>query len=330
MSTPLPLCHLISTGGTIAMKVDPIRQAPVPALSGQELVAQVPQLAKLCQLHVQNLFNIPSDYVCPVQWRALKAAIDAALANPEVHGVIVTHGTDTLEETAWFLDLTLATEMPVVMVGAQRNASTSDFDGPRNLLNAVRICTTPQARGLGVMVAMNNQINAAREVTKSHTSDVEAFKSGDFGFLGVVDEDRVLFSRHSVRRQHLPLQPGELPRVEIVPMFCGASGDLVAAAAAVGARGIVVQALGLGNVNEAMFRAIQDALHSGVAVVISTRIPNGRVMPTYGFDGGGATLQAAGAVFADNLSPHKARILLMLALQNGMACAAELQNLFDR
>ncbi|CAN7309145.1 asparaginase [Acidovorax sp. LjRoot118] len=326
---PLPLCQFIATGGTIAMKLDPERGGAVPALSGEDLLAAVPAMSRVARLEVRELFNIPSDHMDPGRWVQLWHAVHEALVRPEITGVIISHGTDTLEETAWFLDLTLASDKPVVLVGAQRNASVPDFDGPRNLLNAARICVAPQARRQGVLVAMNNQINAAREATKTHTADVEAFKSGDFGLLGVVDADRVVFSRQPTRRQHVPLRAGDLPRVEIVPMFAGASGDLVRAAVALGARGVVVQALGFGNVNAGMFEAIREAIARGVAVVISTRVPNGRVQPAYGFDGGGHTLQAAGAVFADNLSPHKARILLMLLLQ-GARTPHQLQSMFDQ
>ena len=326
---PLPLCQLIATGGTIAMKLDPERGGAVPALSGEDLLAAVPAMSRVARLEVRELFNIPSDHMDPARWVELYHAVRDALARPEITGVIVSHGTDTLEETAWFLDLTLVSDKPVVLVGAQRNASVPDFDGPRNLLNAARICVASPSRRQGVLVAMNNQINAAREATKTHTADVEAFKSGDFGLLGVVDEDRVVFSRQPTRRLHVPLRAGDLPRVEIVPMFAGARGDLLRASVALGARGIVVQALGFGNVNVDMLAAIEDAIARGVAVAIATRVPNGRVQPSYSFEGGGRTLQAAGAVFADNLSPHKARILLMLALQSART-TLQLQSLFDQ
>lgn len=329
MNSQLPLCQLIATGGTIAMKIDPLKKAPVPALSGDDLLATVPGIADIARLEVNNLFNVPSDYINPERWQALQQAVGAAMERPEIAGVIVSHGTDTLEETAWFLDLTTRGDKPLVLIGAQRNASSADFDGPRNLLNAARLCAAPNARGMGAMIAMNNQINAAREASKSHTADVETFKSGDFGLLGVIDEEQVIFSRQSTRRQHIPLRAAPLPRVEIIPMFAGASGELLRSALTLGAKGIVVQALGLGNVNREMYEAIQQAIAQGVPVVISTRVPNGRVSPVYGFDGGGSTLKAAGAVFADNLSPQKARILLMLALQSTNQTDA-LQKIFDR
>jgi L-asparaginase len=325
----LPVCKMIATGGTIAMKIDPVKQAPVPAISGEDLIATVPEIANVARIEVENLFNVPSDYMDPERWQGLQKAVVAALERPEVAGVIVSHGTDTLEETAYFLDLTVNSPKPIVLIGAQRNASESDFDGPRNLLNAARICVSPQATENGAMVALNNQINAAREVTKSHTSDVETFKSGDFGFLGVADHDRVIFYRSPNRRQYIPLTQETLPYVEIVPMYGGADGALVRAAVNAGAKGIVIQALGWGNVNIPMYEAIVEAIEKGAVVVISTRVPNGRVLPVYGFQGGGKTLKEAGAVFADNLSPQKARILLMLALQD-TAKPEEIQALFDK
>lgn len=325
----LPVVKLIATGGTIAMKIDPVKKAPVPAISGEDLIATVPEIAKVAKMEVQNLSNVPSDYMDPPRWVELQKAVSQALARPEVAGVIVSHGTDTLEETAYFLDLTVSSQKPIVLIGAQRNASEKDFDGPRNLLNAARVCVSPEAKGKGAMIVLNNQINAAREVTKTHTSDVETFKSGDFGFLGNADDDRVIFYRAPLRRQHLDLKQEKLPYVEIVSMYGGADGAMVRAAAAAGAKGIVIQALGWGNVNVPMYEAIKEAIGKGIPVVISTRVYNGRVLPVYGFQGGGKTLKEAGAISADNLPAQKARILLMLALQT-TSKPADIQKLFDK
>ncbi len=324
-----PVVRLIATGGTIAMKIDPVKKAPVPAISGEDLLATVPDISKYATVEVENLSNVPSDYMDAERWIGLQKAVQTALARPEVVGVVVSHGTDTLEETAYFLDLTVASAKPIVLIGAQRNASEHDFDGPRNLLNAVRICVAPEAKNMGAMICLNNQINAARNVTKVHTSSVETFNSGDFGFIGYADNDRVVFYRYPIRRQHIALAAGSLPYVEIVAMYGGATGSLVKAAADQGAKGIVIQALGWGNVNIPMFEAIKYAIGKGVPVVISTRVPSGRVLPVYGFAGGGKTLKDAGAVFADDLTPQKARILLMLALQAGVKDAQTLQKFFD-
>ena len=329
IAADLPVIQMIATGGTIAMKIDPVKKAPVPAISGEDLVSTVPEIAKIARIEVKNLANVPSDYMDPGLWVKLQKAVVEALARPEVVGVIVSHGTDTLEETAYFLDLTVNSEKPIVLIGAQHNASERDFDGPRNLVNAARICVAPDARGKGAVIALNNQINAAREVTKTHTSDVETFKSGDFGFLGNVDNDRVIYYRAPLRRQYIPLVQDKLSSVEIVSMYGGADGTMVRAAITAGAKAIVIQALGWGNMNIPMFEAVQEAIAKNVVVIVSTRVPNGRVLPVYGFKGGGKTLKEAGAVMADNLSPQKARILAMLLLQKETK-PEEMQKYFDR
>ena len=324
-----PTVQFIATGGTIAMKIDPIKKAPVPAISGDDLLATVPEVAEYAKIEVDNLSNVPSDYMDPPRWIELSKAVNAALQRPEVSGVIVSHGTDTLEETAFWLDLTVESEKPVVVIGAQRNASSSDFDGPRNLLNAVRIAVDEQAKDKGVLLAMNNQINAARHVTKTYTANVETFQSGDYGLLGEVYPDRVIFAREPLRRQHIAIKSDAMPKVEIVAMYGGADGALLRSAVDQGAKGIVVQALGMGNMNQPMFEAVKYALGKQIPVVISTRVHNGRVMANYGFEGGGKTTADAGAVMAGDLSPQKARILLMLLLQDGKTEQDELQAAFD-
>lgn len=325
-----PTVQFIATGGTIAMKIDPVKNAPVPAISGDDLLATVPDIGKYATIQVNNLSNVPSDYMNPVRWVDLTRAVQASLDRPEVAGVIVSHGTDTLEETAFWLDLTVKSSKPVILIGAQRNASSSDFDGPRNLLNAARIAVDGQSRDKGVLLAMNNQINSARYVTKTHTGNVETFNSGQFGIIGEVYPDRVMYAYTPVRRQHIAIRAAAMPQVDIVPMYGGADGAALRSAVDRGAQGIVVQALGMGNMNESMFEGVKYALDKKVPVVIATRVHNGRVLANYGFAGGGRTTFDAGAVMADDLSPAKARILLMLLLQGGVSGKADLQAAFDR
>lgn len=323
-----PLIAIVATGGTIAMKNDPATGAPVPALSGADLVAAVPKLADLARIEVTEFSNVPSDYMGPELWPGLSRQVDALLARPEIAGAIVLHGTDTLDQTAYFLDLTLRSTKPVVMVGAQRNASDADADGSRNLLNAVRQILSPDAADMGVTVTLNHHINAAREVRKTHTSNVETFNSGDAGTLGYVDEDRVIFSRKSLRRQTLPL-PERMPRVDLVSMSAGTDGLQVRQSADGGAAAIVVAAYGFGNVNAPMYEAIQYAIGKGVPVIVATKVYNGRALPVYGFKGGGNTLLKAGAVFADDLTPDKARVLALLAVPQSKDRAA-LQAYYDK
>ncbi len=311
----LPVCKMIATGGTIAMRPAGPGGAPVPADSGDTLLAAVPELEAIARMEVETLFSVPSPHMSPARWVALHAAVRSALDREEVAGVIVTHGTDVLEETAFFLDLTVGGDKPVVLTGAMRDASARDFDGPRNLLAAARVCVSPGSRGRGAMLVMHDTIHAAREVRKGHTAQ-GGFHSGGAGALGAVSADTITFRRRPEWRQHVPLLLDELPRVDIVAMYPGASGDGIEAALAAGAQGIVVQALGLGNVNPAIAAAIESAMEAGIPVVIASRVPEGDVAPVYGYVGGGAALAEAGATFAGDLSPHKARILLMLALQH--------------
>lgn len=325
--TRATVCRLIATGGTIAMAPDG-DGAVVPARDGARLLGDAQGLPLGLDVHVTSLFNVPSVEIGPGPWRALHMAVSRALEHDEVCGVVVTHGTDTLEETAWFLDLTLASGKPVVMTGAQRHAATADGDGPRNLSNALRVCASPHARDKGVLVVLNGQINAAREVAKTHTGALDAFQSGEHGLLGTVEDEFVRFARSPVARLHLPLGADPLPRVDLVALHAGADGVLLRAAVAHGARGLVVQALGAGNVSEAAYAAILEAMAAGVVVAISTRCAHGRVRPAYGFPGGGSTLHEAGAVFTGDLGPHKARILLMLALQH-RAGPQEIRRLFE-
>lgn len=327
-ATEPPKVAVIATGGTIAMKLDPTTHAPVPALSGEDLVSAVPKLKEIATISVTEFSNIPSDYMGPDRWPALSRKVDEILADPEVRGAIVLHGTDTLDQTAYFLDLTLKSGKPVVLVGAQRNASDWDADGPRNLLNATRQILADGSADMGVTVTLNHRINAAREVRKTHTSNVETFNSGDAGILGYVDEDRVVFSRKSLRRQTLPL-PERMPRVDLVSMYAGADGSQIRHAAETGAEAIVVEAYGWGNMNAEMHDAIAEVIAKGVPVIVATKVYNGRALPVYGFKGGGNTLLKAGAVFAGDLTPDKARILALIALPTTKDRAA-LQALFDK
>jgi L-asparaginase len=322
-------CALITTGGTIVSQIDATTGLAMPVLSGDALLALLPGVIDSAAIEVHDFVRIASPHIEPSHWTGLQALVQSLVARDDIAGVVVTHGTATLEETAWFLDLTVLTDKPVVITGAQRNASEMDFDGPRNLLNALRICRCKEARGMGVLVALNDHINAAREVTKTHTLDVETFQSGEWGYLGALVKERVVFHRKPTRRLHLPLLAANLPAVEIVSMYAGASGALVRAAADSGARGLVVQAVASGHVNAAMFDAIVDVLQRGVAVVVATRIPRGGTRLGYGFAGSSQQLVQAGAVLSSDLSAWKARILLMLALQHGATSPADLTRLFE-
>ncbi|HWO32628.1 MAG TPA: asparaginase [Candidatus Acidoferrum sp.] len=312
----LPVVVVLSTGGTIASKHDPQKGGYLPALSGEELVAAVPAINKIAKIHVEQISNISSSDMTSEIWVRLAATVNELLATPDVAGIVVTHGTNTLEETAYFLDLTTKNTKPVILVGAERPASDPDSDGPRNLLDAIRVASDPEALDKGVMVVMNGQINAARDVTKTNTSQVETFRSLEFGALGVVDVQAVRFYRAELRRQTIAIDSNtHLPEIDIVMSYAGAEGRVIRSMLRDGTvQGLVIAGMGLGGVPGAMFDAIKEAREKGISVVISTRVPTGRIFPLSAIKGSSLSLKQIGCVLADNLSPQKSRILLMLAL----------------
>jgi len=324
----LPRVVVLATGGTIASRFDPAIGALAPAATGADLVAAVPGLDKVATVDVEQIANIGSYDMTPDVWRRLSRRANELLARDGISGVVVTHGTDTLEETAYFLDLTVTSEKPVVVVGAQRAASYFDSDGPRNLLNAVRVAVSPEAVGKGTLVVMNGQINAAREVTKTNTIEVETFKTLEFGALGVADLGAVRFYRAPLRRQSIPLSDEQtLGRVEIVSQYAGADGRIVSLLVQRGdVDGLVIEGFGLGHVTAGTLEAIKEARRRGIPVVLSTRVYTGRVVPLYARD---VETQQLGCIRADNLSAQKARVLLMLALARTKD-SSELEKYFDR
>ena len=326
-SASLPLVVVLATGGTIASRFDPAVGALAPAATGADLVKAVPGLDKLARVEVEQIANIGSNDMTPEIWRRLSKRANELLAKDGISGVVVTHGTDTLEETAYFLDLTVTSAKPVIVVGSQRAASYFDSDGPRNLLNAVRVAVSPEAVGKGTLVVMNGQINAAREVTKTNTIEAETFRTLEFGALGVADLGAVRFYRAPLRRQTITLSDQQtLGRVEIVSQYAGADGRIISLLLQHGnLDGLVIEGFGLGHVTAGTLEAIKEARRRGVPVVLSTRVYTGRVIPLYARD---MELQQIGCIRADNLSAQKARVLLMLALARG-GNTEELQKYFD-
>lgn len=311
----LPLIKILSTGGTIATAV---KNGEVVILPGKEILQTPPQVRELANIDVEDVAKVSSCNMNPDIWLKLSKRMNEVLVNPDVAGAIITHGTDTLEETAYFLDLTLTTHKPVVVFGSMRRPlEHPDADGPRNLLNAVRVVISPEASKMGVMVVMNGKINGARDVAETNTSAIETFQSLEFGPLGIVDVDgKVRFHRFPMRRQTIALDEGtKLGRVEIVVSYAGADGRVIRGLLSQGPLdGLVIGGTGSGNVSELMYDAIRELRNQGVPIVMSTRVYSGRVRPLFGSLGTSATLKEIGCVLADNLTPQKARILLMLAL----------------
>ena len=309
------------------MRMDPESGGAVPAVSGKDLVAAVPELASLAAINVEEFANIPSERMRPEIWLQLARRVRALIEAADVDGIVILHGTDTLEETAFFLDVILPTGTPVVLTGAQRAASDPDPDGPGNILDAARVALHPRACGRGVMVVLHGEIHAARRVIKADTDDVDAFDSVQPPDLGWVRAGCVHFTGVQVPRIQVPF-PTAVKRVDIILMYAGADDTALKASLAQGADGLVIEAVGAGNVNEALYHGILDALQAGIPVVISSRVMSGGVRPLYAYVGGGATLKKAGAILASDLGPLKARALLIAALGAGLA-GRELAQLFE-
>jgi len=304
--------RVLFTGGTISMRIDPATGAAMPALSGEEIVSKVPGLKKEARLSLEDYARLPGPQVTPHWMWRLKDRVGEVLADPAVDGVVLTHGTDTLEETAFLLDLTLDSVKPVVFCGAMRTVSEPGWDGPANLLAAVRTAVHPASSGRGVLVTVGEEIHRAAEATKWHTQSLGAFRS-PHGPLGVIDRGQVVYHRPPFRAAALPARR-LVSEVDLHTMAAGADDALVRASLARGARGLVIAATGCGNVPPAVLPALRAALATRVPVVLVSRCAEGRLAPAYGYDGGGRMLKEMGVIFGQELPGPKARIKLMVAL----------------
>ncbi len=308
-----PKVVVISTGGTIASRYDTALGRKVATAGGRQLVAMLPSLGAAADLEVDDFATIPSFQMDVATALRLVRRVGAQLRRPDVAGVVVTHGTDTLEESAYLADLLIDADKPVVFTGAQRSADEPDADGPRNLTGAVRAAACPAAVGLGALVCFNDEIHAARDVTKTHTSAVQTFQSYDHGKVGLIDGDRVVIDRRPVRGPRYAVERLE-ERVDLVKMVIGLDARPLDAALAGGARGIVLEAFGLGNATREAAAGVGRAIAAGVPVVVSSRCPAGHVRPVYGGGGGGRDLAELGVIHAGDLAGIKARLLLMVLL----------------
>jgi L-asparaginase len=311
---------ILTTGGTIASLPDPETGAKRPALSGAELVASVPGLAEVADVRVEEVAAESSWNLTPAHMLAVARRASEALTESDVDGVVVTHGTDTLEETAFLTDITLRADRPVVFVGAMRSPDEPSADGPRNLINAVRVAAAPEARGAGAVVAMSDEIHAARWVRKLDTGLANAFGSPRHAPLGRITPTELEMT-WLPPRGFTTAPPAELAaEVPIVNAHPG-MGDAVIRAVieATDAAGLVVEGSGSGNIPGSAAGGVAFAIERTLPVVVATRVPGGANRSGYGSPGGGAALRELGAVAAGPLSAGKARLLLMVLLAGGMS-----------
>ncbi|QUH20442.1 asparaginase [Alkaliphilus sp. B6464] len=308
-----PKVVIIFTGGTISMTVDPRIGAAIPSLSSEEIMSLVTNIDKYAETESITFSKLPGPHIDIPLMMDLQKLVVENLERDDVDGVIITHGTDTLEETAYLLDLTINSSKCVVVVGAMRNSSELGYDGPSNLAAAVCTAISPDSKNKGVLVVMNNEVNAASEATKSNTLSLDTFKSLEFGPLGIVDNDEVIYHRQIINRQHIPTQSIET-KVDLIKCVAGMDSRFLKYSVDTGARGIVIEALGRGNVPPTMLDGIEYAIKNNVAIVMVSRCPTGRVLDTYGYEGAGRTLRNMGVILGGDLPGQKARIKLMLAL----------------
>jgi L-asparaginase len=326
----LPRIAVLATGGTIAgSAVSAINTSGYQSgvVGVDRLLEAVPALSSVARVQAEQIASVDSKDMTLALWTTLAQRVNELIASDEIDGVVITHGTDTLEETAYLLHLTVKGRKPVVLTAAMRPASALSADGPLNLLNAVTVAASEAAHGHGVLVAFNNRIHSARDVIKTSTYAVDAFQSPEVGALGWVQDGRVEFQRAVVRPHTIETEfviGATWPNVEIVASYAGASRIAVDALVAAGVRGIIVAGTGNGSIHASIQQALTDAVAQGVAVVRSSRVGSGHVMRN-----GAAPDDALGFVTAGSLNPYKARVLLMLALAAGGSGAVALQRAFD-
>lgn len=322
---------VVATGGTIAMKYDEASQGLVPACSGEDLAAAVPGLANVAPLEFLQFSNIASPAMTPQNMWDLHVRIEEILARDDVAGVIVTHGTDTLEETSYFLDLLHHGEKPIVTTAAMRGAGDTSPDGPMNIYCAVKTAASSEARGMGVLVCLNETLHAPGEVTKTHSANPATFQSPWWGPVGYVDCDKIVLRRKSLGVKRF--RPSALTaRVDVIKAMTGSGREYIDFAVAQGCKGIVIEGFGRGNLPPAMIPGIADAVQKGVAVVLTTRTVGGRVLDVYGYAGSVTDSRRAGIAMGGEISAAKARLKLMLLLSEQPEIARDrdaLEAIFD-
>jgi len=307
---------VLTTGGTISTR-DVDGRGARPFLRGEDLLKEIPGLAEVAEVETAELAFVPGAHMTLPTMRQMSERARQMLARPEVAGLVITHGTDTLEESAYLLHLTVESDKPVVFTGAMRNSSQIGFDGYRNLYDAVRVAASDAARGLGTLVVLNEEIHSARWVTKTNGQKEDTYKSPATGPLGVVYGDGPRVFMRPLPRTVLP--PKLEAKVDLVRLCVDGEDKFIRCAIDAGSRGLVLEVFGGGRVNPPLLPAIDRAVAGGMTVVATTRCITGNMWDMYGYDGAFRDLQRRGIVFAHDLPGHKARLKLMLALGNGFS-----------
>ena len=298
------------------MKHDDVIGGIVPRLGASELLDSVPDIHTIARIETLEFGRYPGPHITPALMLDLSRIVQQFADRPDIAGIVVTHGTDTLEETAFFLDCTVATDKPIVVIGAMRNSSESDWDGPRNLRDAVIIASHSGAKGYGVMVCLSDTINAASEASKTDASELNTFASMDFGPIGRISNSAVFLYRKPLHRDYFDVQ--SLPAlVPLLKCYTGMNGGLVKLCRENGAEGFVIEAFGAGNVPPPVYYELVETIRQGIPVILVSRCPVGRIEHVYAYEGAGKQLYEAGVIFADYTNGQKARIKLLCAISAG-------------
>lgn len=308
---------IIFNGGTISMKIDEKIKAAVPSLSADEIMSMIPGVEDYAEIEAYTFSSMPSPHMTLETMLKLSKFTTELVERDEIDGVVITHGTDTLEETAYLLDLTVKTKKPVVVTGAMRSGSELGYDGPFNLATSICTAISDEAVGRGVLVCFNGELNSASEVTKANSMALNAFRTPNFGPIGIVDNDNVIFYRDANHLEKYDVSKIE-KQVALIKCVVDMDSSYIDYLIEKGYGGIVIEALGRGNVPPKMVEGIKKAIELEIPVVVVSRCFEGRVFESYGYEGGGKQLKNLGVIFGDTLPGQKARIKLILAINSGM------------
>ncbi|WP_270942026.1 asparaginase [Romboutsia lituseburensis] len=304
---------IVFTGGTISMTVDEKVGAAIPTLSGEQIMSMVTNIDKVAEVEVLNFDEIPGPHITPERMMELKDYVNNLLVREDISGVVITHGTDSLEETAYFLDLTITSIKPVIVTGAMRSSSELGYDGPSNLSAAVCTAISDDAMGKGVLVVLNNEVMLASEATKTNTLALNTFQALGSGPLGIIDCNELVLSKNTGSRTIIDTDIVE-SKVALLKSGVGMDAEFIKFATDNGYKGIVIEAMGRGNIPPQMYQGVKYAREKNIPVVIVSRCHSGRVFDSYGYLGSGRDLRNIGCIFGGDLPGQKARVKLMLAL----------------
>ena len=308
---------IIFNGGTISMKIDEKIKAAVPSLSADEIMSMIPGVEDYAEIEAYTFSSMPSPHMTLETMLKLSKFTTELVERDDIDGVVITHGTDTLEETAYLLDLTVKTKKPVVVTGAMRSGSELGYDGPFNLATSICTAISDEAVGRGVLVCFNGELNSASEVTKANSMALNAFRTPNFGPIGIVDNDNVIFYRDANHLEKYDVSEIK-KQVALIKCVVDMDSSYIDYLIEKGCGGIVIEALGRGNVPPKMVEGIKKAIELEIPVVVVSRCFEGRVFESYGYEGGGKQLKDLGVIFGDTLPGQKARIKLILAINSGM------------